>query len=107
MEFDETAQLDTSQISDQRSSGGMMSGGSGLAIGGGGLGIVGLLVVLLVNVLGGGGGNGGSSGLGGLLNGGSGAVSADNSKLKQECRTGADANKSDTRANVAVVKHGP
>jgi uncharacterized protein len=103
MEFNESTQLDTSQISDQRSGGGLMSGGSGLAIGGGGLGIVGLLIVLLVNVLGGGGGNGGGSGVGGLLNGGSGAVSADNTELKQECRTGADANKDDTCANVAVV----
>jgi predicted metalloprotease len=103
MEFDENAQLDTSQISDQRS-GGMLSGlPGGLAIGGGGLGIVGLLVLLLVNVLGG-GGSGGGGGLGGLLNGNdSGAVSADNSELRQECRTGADANTNETCANVAVV----
>jgi predicted metalloprotease len=101
MEFDDNAQLDTSQISDQRSGG--ISGG-GLAIGGGGLGIVGLLVVLLVNVLGGGGGGGSGSGLGGILNGGgSGAVGADNTELRQQCQTGAQANKNDTCANVAVV----
>jgi predicted metalloprotease len=106
MEFDDSAQLDTSQISDQRS-GGMMSSipGGGLTVGGGGLGIVGLLIVLLVNALGGGGGGGpGASGLGGILNGGgSGAVAADNSELQKECRTGADANRNDTCANVAVV----
>jgi predicted metalloprotease len=105
MEFDDSAQLDTSQISDQRSGGRMSSiPGGGLAVGGGGLGIVGLLVVLLVNVLGGNGGGGAGSGLGGILNGGgSGAVAADNTELQQECKTGADANKSDTCANVAVV----
>src|SRR6266511_4398671 len=61
MEFDDSAQLDTSQISDQRS-GGMFSSvpGGGLAVGGGGLGIVGLLIFLLVSALGGGGGGGGS-----------------------------------------------
>jgi len=103
MEFDEGAQLDTSQITDQRS-GGMLSGfpGGGLAVGGGGLGILGLLVVFLFNTLSGGGGGG--AGLGGILNGnGSGAVAADNSELRQECRTGADANRNDTCANVAVV----
>jgi predicted metalloprotease len=102
--FDDNAQLDTSQISDRRS-GGMMSSipGGGLTVGGGGLGIVGLLIVLLINGLGGGGGPGGS-GLGGILNGGgSGAVSADNAELRQECRTGADANRRDTCANVGVV----
>jgi uncharacterized protein len=107
MVFDDSAQLDTSQISDRRS-GGMMSSipGGGLTVGGGGLGIVGLLIVLLVNALGGGGGGGGAggSGLDGILNGGgSGAVAADNSELRRECRTGADANRNDTCANVAVV----
>jgi uncharacterized protein len=102
MEFDENAQLDTSQIEDRRSGGGMLSPG-GLAIGGGGLGIVGLLVLLLVNVLGGGGGSGGGN-IGGILNGGgSGGVAADNSELRKQCRTGADANRDDTCANVAVV----
>jgi uncharacterized protein len=101
MDFNEDAQLDTSQISDQRSGGGM-GGLGGLAVGGGGLGIVGLLVVLLFNVLGGGGGNGAD--LNGVLNGGgSGAVGADNTDLKNECRTGGDAEKNDTCANVAFV----
>src|SRR6266542_3792557 len=105
MEFDDSAQLDTSQISDQRS-GGMFSSvpGGGLAVGGGGLGIVGVLIFLLVSALGGGGGGGDGSGLGGILNGsGTGAVAADNSELRKECRTGADANRNDTCANVGVV----
>jgi predicted metalloprotease len=46
--------VDTSQVEDRRGLG-------PVAIGGGGLGIVGLLVVLLVNVLGGGGTGGGAS----------------------------------------------
>jgi uncharacterized protein len=101
MEFNEGAQLDTSQISDQRSGGGMGMGG--LAVGGGGLGIVGLIVVVLFNVLGG-GGSGGSGDINSVLNGGgSGAVGADNTDLKNQCRTGGDANNNDTCANVGFV----
>jgi uncharacterized protein len=103
MDFNEGANLDTSQISDQRSGGGGMGMG-GLAVGGGGLGIVGLLVVLLFNVLGGGAGGGGAGGLNGVLDGsGSGSVGADNTDLQQECKTGADANRSDVCANVGFV----
>jgi predicted metalloprotease len=102
MDFNEDAQLDTSQISDQRSGGGGMGGFGGIAVGGGGLGIVGLLVVLLFNVLGGGGS--GSGNLNGILNGGgSGAVGADNAELRDKCKTGGDANKDDTCANVGFV----
>jgi predicted metalloprotease len=104
MDFNEGAQLDTSQVSDQRSGGGGMGGLGGIAVGGGGLGIVGLLVVLLFNVLGGGGSGSGASGLNNILNGSSnGAVGADNTELKNECKTGADANKDETCANVAVI----
>ena len=100
MVFNEDANLDTSQISDRRSGGGGFGMG-GIAVGGGGLGIVGLLVVVLFNVLGGGGGG---SGLNGILNGGgSGAVGADNTELSKECKTGGDANKNDTCANVGFV----
>src|SRR5690349_11828531 len=48
--------IDTSQVEDRR---GFPGGrGGGLAVGGGGLGIVGVVIYLLVNVLGGGGGGG-------------------------------------------------
>jgi predicted metalloprotease len=46
--------VDTSDIEDRR---GLPGGGRGVAIGGGGLGIVGIVIYLLMNVLGGGGGS--------------------------------------------------
>lgn len=105
MEFDDKAELDTSQVSDQRGSG---LGGMGgrLALGGGGLGLVGVLIALLVNVLGG----GSSGGLGDLTKllpptqpgqTPSGAEAAQ--QLSQECRTGADANRRASCRIVAVV----
>lgn len=51
--------IDTSQAG--LGSGSRMGGGRGVAVGGGGLGVVGLIVYLLVNVLG--GGNGSTSGI--------------------------------------------
>ncbi|HVQ95433.1 MAG TPA: neutral zinc metallopeptidase [Mycobacteriales bacterium] len=79
MTFNDDAGLDTSQVSDQRGGGGFPGGG--LAVGGGGLGIVGLIIYLVINTLGG-GGTGGSTGQG--------AISSQ--QLAQECKTGADAN---------------
>src|SRR5215210_3230168 len=81
MSFRDDAQLDPSEVSDQRGRGGM----GRIAIGGGGLGLGGLVVVLLLTLLGGGGDLGQ---LGGLEGGTSAAPGADLS----ECRTGADAN---------------
>ena len=98
MQFNDDAQLDTSQVQDARG-GGM--GRGGLAVGGGGLGLVGLIAVVLFNVLGGGGG-GSTGGFGGLsdLGQGSNPSSIDNSELSSECRTGADANE---RSDCAIV----
>ncbi|HEX8767862.1 MAG TPA: neutral zinc metallopeptidase [Jatrophihabitans sp.] len=98
MQFNDDAQLDTSQVQDARG-GGM--GRGGLAVGGGGLGLVGLIAVVLFNVLGG-GGDGSTGGLGGLsgLGQGSNPSSIDNTELSSECRTGADANE---RSDCAIV----
>ena len=96
MDFRTGARLDTSQVSDVRGRGGV---GKGAAIGGGGLGIVGLLIALLLGVnpadLGGGG-----SPSGAVFPGGSGTVDSD---LAERCRTGEDAERDQDCALVAVV----
>ena len=57
MRFRKRVRLDPSQVQDRRgSSVGGMSSGRGIAVGGGGLGLVGLIIVILFNVLGGSGG---------------------------------------------------
>src|SRR3954469_3727411 len=89
MRFRTDAQLDTSQIDDERGAGGRFSGipGGGLAIGGGG-GIIGLIITVVVLLAGGGGGGGSNS---------DGQPARD---LRAQCRTGADAN---TRTDCRVV----
>ena len=89
MDFNDDARLDTSQISDQRG-----RRGPGLAIGGGGLGIVGVILALVLGV--------NPSDLTG------GTSSPDNgsqvtSDLKQRCRTGADAKRDEDCQIVLVV----
>jgi predicted metalloprotease len=85
MSFRDDAELDTSQIRDQR---GRSMGGlpGGLAVGGGGLGLLVTVAVLLFNALSG----GSSTGLGSLENQSTEGQAPGN--LAQECRTGADAN---------------
>ncbi len=80
MDLNRDAQIDTSQVEDERGTGG---GLGRLPIPVGGRGIVGLVVTLLVVLLG--GGYAGSQ----LLGGGSGGQGggADNSRLAQECST--------------------
>jgi uncharacterized protein len=81
MSFRDDAQLDPSEVSDQRGRG----GGGRIAIGGGGLGVAGILVFVLLQLLGGGGGLGQ---LGQLEGETSGTPAGD----LADCRTGADAN---------------
>jgi predicted metalloprotease len=82
--FRRDAGLDPSQVSDRR---GM--GRGGLAVGGGGLGVAGLVVYLLISLLSGGGA---LSGPLGNLDGSTVSQAPPGQVLGEECRTGADAN---------------
>jgi uncharacterized protein len=94
MRFRRGATLDTGQVSDVR---GRRAGG--LALGGGGLGIVGAIIFLAIYLLGGGGGLGQ---LGQLDNQAVGQGDTP-STIDQDCRTGEDANTRDDCRVVAVV----
>ncbi|KAA2262451.1 hypothetical protein F0L68_12755 [Solihabitans fulvus] len=99
MQFNDDADLDTSQIEDARGSGGGGGGGGfglggGLALGGGGLGIIGLVLYLVLGHLGGGGGQGVSSGNSG---------GSDNSAISAECKKGSQANASQDCRVTAIV----
>jgi predicted metalloprotease len=103
MRFNEGADLDTSDITDVRGSGGGGSfGGRGIAVGGGGLGLVGLVIVVLINVLGGGSTTGSGSGVTGFGGIGQGR-SANDAELRQQCQSGKDANNSEECAVVAEI----
>jgi predicted metalloprotease len=105
MRFRETGGLDTSDVQDRRGTGGGRVGGRGLAVGGGGLGVVGLIVVVLFQVLGG-GGSGGTPPIGGFsgFDAGQGAGQAyDNDQLAAACDEAADANTSSECAVVASI----
>ena len=89
MDLNDDARLDTSQISDQRG-----RRGPGLALGGGGLGIVGVILALVLGVSPSdltGGGSASDSGT---------AVTSD---LAQRCKTGADARRDEDCQIVLVV----
>jgi predicted metalloprotease len=94
-DFRDDAKLDTSQVEDLR---GRRVGKGGLAVGGGGIG---LIVTLLIIFLGGNvtGGDGGLGELGNLA-GQSAGTPAANSDIAQECQTGADA---DVREDCRIV----
>jgi predicted metalloprotease len=84
MTFDPNAQLDSSQVTDVRGSSRIGGRGGGLAVGGGGIGLVIAIIYVLL------GGNPGD-----LLGGGSGAGVDPNtpqSSALASCKTGADAN---------------
>ncbi|SHE69489.1 KPN_02809 family neutral zinc metallopeptidase [Streptoalloteichus hindustanus] len=98
MRFNEDAELDTSQVEDLRGSGGGIGGR--VALGGGGLGVVGLLLFFLLNQFGGGGGTA-PPGL--SLDRLAPGQQADNSQLKEKCKSGADANRDQDCALVATI----
>ncbi len=93
-DFRDDAKLDTSQVEDLR---GRRMRRGGLAVGGGGIGLV---VTLLIIFLGGNVTGGGLGELGNLAGQSAGTPAANNSDLAQECRTGADA---DEREDCRIV----
>lgn len=104
MQYNDGARLDTSEVQDSRSSGGglgrmLPSGRGGIAVGGGGLGVIGLVIYVIISLVGGGGGATVTDVLGQLGQGG-GAQTADNTKVAAECQTGHDAN---AKLDCAVV----
>jgi hypothetical protein len=107
MKYNDDAQLDTSGVEDTRGGGGGglsgALGGKGVAVGGGGLGIVGVIAYLLISVIGGSGGSSNLSDVLGQLGQGGGPATVDNSAIKSECKTGADANKTLECAVVADI----
>ena len=95
MTFDPNAQLDPSQVTDARGSSRIGGRTGGLAIGGGGLGLVIAIIYVLL------GGNPGD-----LVGGGSGQVvdpNAPQSSALASCKTGADANKREDCQIVGYV----
>jgi predicted metalloprotease len=88
------ARLDPSQVQDRRG----MSGGTGLAVGGGGLGLIVAIVFVVISALGGGNANSVLQDLSGVTVG-NGSSSADLS----HCKTGADAQDSEDCRIVAYV----
>jgi predicted metalloprotease len=104
MRFDEGADLDTSQIDDLRGSGGGGGGfGGRIALGGGGLGIVGLILYFVLSQLGGSGGFSLPSELPGGLSGLESGQQTDTSSAAAACRTGQQANTQLDCEVVAVV----
>src|SRR5918994_2593087 len=96
MRFRRRARLDPGQVTDVR---GRRVGPGGLAAGGGGLGLVGLIIFLLIAVLSGGGGLGQLAPLEDQQVG----QGDTPGEVSQECRTGQDANERQDCRIVAVV----
>jgi predicted metalloprotease len=96
MRFRRRARLDPGQVTDVR---GRRMGRGGLAAGGGGLGLVGLIIFLLISVLGGGGGLGQLAPLEDQQVG----QGDTPSEVSEECRTGQDANERQDCRIVGVV----
>jgi predicted metalloprotease len=96
--FDEDAELDTSQVDDQRGAGTGGGIGGRVAVGGG-VSIVGLLLYFLLSQFGGGSGSPLPSGLPGLGTG----QSANDTQIRESCQHGRDANTALECEVVAVV----
>ncbi|CCH27513.1 neutral zinc metallopeptidase [Actinosynnema sp. NPDC047251] len=97
MQFNEDAELDTSQVSDLRGGGGGVGGR--VALGGGGLGIVGLIIYFVLSQLGGGGQLPTGAGFEDVGRG----QQVGSEAIKSKCKTGADANKNADCRAVAFI----
>ncbi|MDQ3127135.1 MAG: neutral zinc metallopeptidase [Chloroflexota bacterium] len=86
MTFDPNARLDPTSVTDARGGGSRMGGRGGLAVGGGGLGLVITIIYILL------GGNPGALLGDGSGSGGAPDANAPNSSALASCKTGADAN---------------
>lgn len=100
VDFDDNSQLDTSQVEDRRG-GGRLGGRGGIAVGGGGLGIVGVILALIFGLGGGGGGLGGLASLEDQTLGP--GASSGAGQVQAECRTGADADQREDCRMVAFI----
>jgi uncharacterized protein len=99
VEFDEDVSLDTSQVEDMRGAGGGGGGfGGRVALGGGGLGVVGLIIYFVLSQLGGTGG-----GVPLSTNDVGSGEQVNNTNLAGECKTGKDANTNHDCAIVAII----
>ena len=98
MRFRRGAKLDPGQVTDVR--GRRVGGAGGLAVGGGGIGIVVLVIYLIVSALSGDGGLGGQLGPLDSQRVGEGSTP---SQVSEECKTGEDANQREDCRIVAVV----
>jgi predicted metalloprotease len=96
VKYNRRARLDTSQVRDTRKSG----GGRGVAIGGGGAGVLGIVIYLVVSAVGGSGAGQAASAILGQLGQNGQPATADNSEIQQACKTGEDAN---NKLECAVV----
>jgi len=96
--FRRGAKLDPGQVTDVR--GRRVGGAGGLAVGGGGIGIVVLVIYLIVSALSGDGGLGGQLGPLDSQRVGEGSTP---SQVSEECKTGEDANQREDCRIVAVV----
>jgi predicted metalloprotease len=95
VKYNRRARLDTSQVRDTR-----RSGGKGAAIGGGGVGVLGIVIYLIVSAVGGNGAGQVAGAILGQLGQGGQPATADNSEIQQNCKTGQDAN---NKLECAVV----
>jgi uncharacterized protein len=99
MRFRPNVRLDPGQVVDRRGQGGGMFPGGGMAVGGGGLGLVGLVIYLIIAFTSGGGLSGPLSNLDQQTV----SNQPPSQALGQECRTGADANRREDCRIVGAV----